>query len=92
MPQGHWEIWPWSRNFVSYNNVSLLNGDDEAFSIRGDAKQAKRVSFIVPFGDGSLWRKDVDECMAVFTNTFIAAAEEKARDTFTNLVLGFDKG
>ena len=46
-----------SRSSVLYN-VSLRNGDGGADSIRGDAKEVKRVSIFVPFGDANLWRKD----------------------------------
>jgi hypothetical protein len=74
-----------SRNRVSYN-VSLLNGDDEAVSIRGNAKEAKRISIFVPFGDANLWRKDAGESGEAFTCKFIVAAEAKARETFTNFV------
>ena len=74
-----------SRNCVSYN-VSLLNGDDEAASIRGDAKEAKRVSFFVPIGDTNLWRKDAGESGEASARTFIVAAEAKARETLTNFM------
>jgi hypothetical protein len=74
-----------SRNRVSYN-VSLLNGDDEAVSIRDDAKEARRISIFVPFGDANLWRKDAGESGEAFVCIFIVAAEAEARETFTNFV------
>jgi hypothetical protein len=74
-----------SRNRVSYN-VSLLNGDDGTFSIRGDAKEAKTISIFVPFGDPNLWSKDAGESGEAFACTFILAAEAKARETFTIFV------
>ena len=54
-----------SRNRVSYD-LSLLNGNDEAASIRGDEKQAKKVPFAVPFGDAHLCRKDAGESGKAF--------------------------
>jgi hypothetical protein len=66
--------------------VSPLNGDDEAASIRGDAKEAKRISIFIPFGDANLWRKDAGESGEAFACTFIVAAEAKVRETFTNFV------
>ena len=74
-----------SKNRVSYN-VSLLNGNEEAVSIRGDAKEAKRMSIFFPFGDANLWRKDAGESGEAFACTFIVAAEAKVRETFTNFV------
>jgi hypothetical protein len=74
-----------SINRVSYN-VSLLNGDDEAVSIRGDAEEAKRISIFVPFGDANLWRKVVGESGVASACIFIVPAEAKARETFTNFV------
>ena len=59
-----------SRNRVSYN-VSPLNGDDEAASIRRDAKEAKRVLIFVPFGDANLWRKNAGESGETLRPTFL---------------------
>jgi hypothetical protein len=68
-------------------NVSLLGGDYETVNIHGAGKRANRVIFSVKYKDASLWRDDAGEIGAAFDRTFAVEAEEKARETFTSLVI-----
>jgi len=68
-------------------NLSLLGGDEETANIRGAGKRANRVKFCIKFNDSSLWRDDAGEIGAAFDRTFAVEAEEKARETFTSLVI-----